>query len=305
MIDFKPVTLSDREWIERCLRVEDSRSSDFNFTNILLWGEDFGLKAALVCDRLAFRSELDGVSAYSFPVGPGDMRAAVLELTRDAQERGDPFILQSITADNAEKIDILFPCLFDFEPDRDYFDYVYSAERLAAVSGKHLHAKRNFINRFEMENKWSFEPISASNLALCRQMNEEWIHRHVNEENISEYRGELKAIEKAFSYFEQLRLEGGLLRAGDRVVAFTVGEMQSSDTYIVHFEKAFADIDGAYPMINREFVKYVLSKHPETVYINREDDTGSMNLRKAKLSYLPDFMVEKFTARPKRRCEVC
>ena len=91
-------------------------------------------------------------------------------------------------------------------------------------------------------------------------------------------------------------VEGGLLRSAGKVIAFTVGEVLNSNTYNVHFEKAFAEIQGAYAMINREFVKYIMQIHPEIEYINREEDLGLESLRKAKQSYYPDLMVEKYTA---------
>ncbi len=88
------------------------------------------------------------------------------------------------------------------------------------------------------------------------------------------------------------------MRANGQPVAFTMGEKLCSDTYVVHFEKAMADVEGAFQMVNREFVRFILSKHPEIVYINREDDMGSENLRKAKKSYYPEFLVEKYNAVP-------
>jgi hypothetical protein len=62
------------------------------------------------------------------------------------------------------------------------------------------------------------------------------------------------------------------------------------ETFVVHIEKAFADVQGAYPMINQLFVQHECMKYK---YINREDDAGSEGLRKAKLSYRPLFLVEK------------
>ena len=58
-------------------------------------------------------------------------------------------------------------------------------------------------------------------------------------------------------------------------------------------EKAFADINGAYPMINREFARYIRQKHPNIKYLDREEDMGSEGLRKAKRSYYPHHMIEK------------
>ena len=59
---------------------------------------------------------------------------------------------------------------------------------------------------------------------------------------------------------------------------------------VVHIEKAYADVPGAYTMINQQFVEHVCMDYK---YVNREDDAGSEGLRKAKLSYKPVFMVEK------------
>ena len=55
-------------------------------------------------------------------------------------------------------------------------------------------------------------------------------------------------------------------------------------------------VDGAYNAVNAEFARYLRLKHPEVSFLNREDDMGLEGLRKAKLSYHPDHMVEKHWA---------
>ena len=55
----------------------------------------------------------------------------------------------------------------------------------------------------------------------------------------------------ALRLYKELDQRGGVLRVDGQVVAFTIGEELCDDTFVVHIEKAFADIDGAYPMINQ------------------------------------------------------
>ena len=56
------------------------------------------------------------------------------------------------------------------------------------------------------------------------------------------------------------------------------------------------EIEGAYTMINQQFVQHACMDYK---YVNREEDTGSEGLRKAKRSYRPVFMVEKGWVREK------
>ena len=98
--------------------------------------------------------------------------------------------------------------------------------------------------------------------------------------------------------FDYLNLKGGLICVDGNIAAFTIGEELTEDTFIVHVEKAFTDIHGAYTIINQQFIENDASEYK---YINREEDMGIENLRKAKLSYHPDILLEKYVARFKEQ----
>ena len=126
---------------------------------------------------------------------------------------------------------------------------------------------------------------------MCRELSEKWCDNHVDAD------GDKRALDKAFAHFTELEFEGIILYAeAGYPVAFAMGNRISGDTFDVNFEKAFADVQGAYPMINREFARHIHEHHPEIRYLNREDDMGVEGLRKAKESYHPIFL-EKYIAR--------
>jgi hypothetical protein len=98
--------------------------------------------------------------------------------------------------------------------------------------------------------------------------------------------------------FSKLNLKGGVIVLNGVVEAFTFGEKLNEDTAVIHVEKANPDISGIYSAINRDFCRETWS---ETTYINREEDMGLEGLRKAKESYSPIKMIEKFDVRVKKK----
>jgi len=91
-------------------------------------------------------------------------------------------------------------------------------------------------------------------------------------------------------------MDGILLMDGGKVLAVTMGSRMGPDTFDIHFEKAREDVDGAYTVVNQEFARYLRLKYPDAAYLDREDDMGLEGLRRAKLSYNPHHLVEKFQA---------
>lgn len=294
MIELHPVTLEDKAWIDPLVWAEASSSADYNFGNIYMWDGSFHQLVGRLGDRVIVLPCYDKKPFFAWPVGTGDLAPVMAELASYAREHGFPFTLRGVTKDHLPLLDGLFPGGYRVEPERPLWDYLYSAEKLATLAGKKLHGKRNHINRFEAENDWSFAPMTPADFPECMALLDEW-----NSENPEDRdegaTDEYNAIRRAFESFGPLGLEGGVLRVSGKVVAFTLGEVVCAHTFVVHFEKARADINGAYPMVNREFVRQIRTNHPGVSWINREDDMGHESLRQSKESYHPDAMVEKYT----------
>lgn len=278
-LSFRPIALSDRARAEECLAHSGFFGCEYTFGNNYIWAEAYGVEVCFYEDFYFCRT----ADSFLFPAGGGSTKRAVqLILDWCAENGAEPVI--TADAPHADEIAELFGA--HAEPQRDLFDYVYRAQALAELSGKRYHSKRNHIARF-CENDWSFEPIGAHNLAECAALNDLWRREYAEDE---EMLTELRAVERALASFEALGLVGGLLRAGGKPCAFSFGEGAGS-VFVVHAEKALRNVQGAYAAINRELVR---SLRGEYEFVNREDDAGAENLRKAKLSYHPEFLVEKY-----------
>ena len=184
------------------------------------------------------------------------------------------------------------------DPDlQEVADYVYETEQLAQLHGKKLQAKRNHCNRFEAAYPdYRVLPLTADQLPRCRAFTDEWYRLHFLENDPADYALEQRAIGLAFDHFDALGMTGLVLEVEDEVVAFAMGNPIRPDVFDVNFEKARADMNGPYPMINREFARRIAQEQPQYRFLNREDDMGLEGLRRAKESYIPDLLLEKLLA---------
>ena len=302
MLEFKTLTLADRPWVDEIVMSENSPNADYNFSNMYVWNSSYRQLIARVGDRMITQLHHEQGPAFVFPVGTGPLRPAIDALKEHARLNCFPLVLRGLTEKHMEQLKAEYPCCFEYQEDVSYADYIYLAEKLSTYAGKKLHAKRNHCNRFEAEHPdWEFLPLTRERIPECIDMLDQW-----NEENADRLeksiRFERNALNRAFAAYEALGLVGGVLKENGKVLGFTVGQLTSPDCFVVHFEKAYPDIQGAYPMVCREFAKLLMEKYPQLVYINREDDMGLESLRQSKLSYRPEFLLKKYTARWTNEC---
>jgi len=85
----------------------------------------------------------------------------------------------------------------------------------------------------------------------------------------------------------------GAILIDDKIEALSIGGRLGRNMITVHVEKANTNFRGLYQAINNEFCRHVAFA---AKFINREEDMGIPNLRKAKLSYKPVKLLEKHIA---------
>ncbi len=286
---------ADFGWIHELAGRQNLRNADFSFCNIYCWDHNINSYVGRAGDRLLVKICLNGEPMYLYPVGSGGLLPAVEAMREDARRCGHEFVMRGITEDVLPQIESLYPQPPRLRLDTDYSDYVYMAADLAELAGKRYHGKKNHVNRFSADHEWHFEPITRDNIGLVHDMAARWFV-DMEQEREEDYAGEAEAIRNALRIYFDVGFDGGLIIADGEPAAFTIGEMISGDTLDTHFEKASPHVNGGYTVINQEFAKYMLGKYPGLVYINREEDMGIENLRLAKQSYHPAFLVDKYEA---------
>ncbi len=294
MIDFKPLDIGQKETYDGYLRTAAHRGCGYSFVNLFLWGRQ---NVGFAEGHLVFFSQFGRKSVYGFPVGQGDVKPALDAVMEDARARGIPCRVIGLSKADCDLLDTLYPGKFRFHNDRDYFDYVYDINDLADLKGRKYQKKRNHLNRFRQENpRFELAVITPDNLPEVEALVQRWYEMRLQADPHGDFHMEQAAIKKALRNMDALGLEGLILSTEKGPVAMTLGSFLSEDTFDVHFEKALEIADGAYPAINHGFANYLREKYPQLRFLNREDDMGLAGLRKAKESYCPHHMVEKYWA---------
>lgn len=293
-IDFSRIRLEDRAVYEEHLADEVERGCEFSFANLYLWGRQ---SIAFVDGHIALFSQFDRRSVYPYPLGKGDKRGVLDSIIDDAASRGIPCRITGLGEHAKETLDNLYPGKFRFHTDEGSYDYVYDIDSLADLPGRKYHGKRNHMARFvEANPDYTAEPIDESNIEDARAFADLWYERRLAENPDADFHMERAALERAFRDFKALALEGLMLRTAEGVVAITMASRMSHDTFDVNFEKARADVQGAYVAINCSFARYIREKFPDVRYLDREEDMGLEGLRRAKQSYHPHHRVKKYWA---------
>ena len=294
MINFQPVSLEHKTLYNKYLFEDNNRSCEFSFANIYLWGQQ---NLAFLHDHVLLLSHFGEYTVYPYPIGSGDKKTVLDAIIADAKEREIPCCLSGLRKEDIDTVELLYPGRFRTHCNRDSFDYVYSIEDLADLKGRKYHRKRNHISRFQsVFPKYTTEPLTTKNIALAKQLAEEWYHTKLSDKPDNDFSMEQAALNMALLHYEELDMEGLLLRNQEEILAFTLGSYLSSDTFDIHFEKAKPGFENAYPVMNNEFAKHIHRKYSEIKFLDREEDMGIEGLRKAKESYYPHHMKEKCRA---------
>jgi len=290
----RPLVLEDRDLLQRLFGALQPEQSEFTFTNLFIWREAYQLRLSRVGDALAvFSWRADPEDSFVFPPLGQEADAATARrcLEHMAAEGHHPRLCRATKQDIARlRLDERD---FAIESDREQWDYVYLVQDLIELRGNRYHAKRNHIEQFTAQHRFQYRPLTPDLVTQCQELQDRWCDdKHCD--LVGSLRAEARAVKEVLEKAEQLGVTGGGIEVEGKVEAFTLGELLNADTVVIHIEKANAAFHGLYQVMNQQFLQHAW---PAVLHVNREQDLGIEGLRRAKESYYPDHMVEKFTVK--------
>ena len=296
-IEFRKPVMEDKALVTGYIKQKKTRSCEDTFGNLLLWARFYNIRIAEV-EGMLVSAIMGETLSFHYPYGVGDAKKCIESLMEYSEEQGQEFRMHCVTPEEFEELESLFPGEFEIEYDRDIADYVYEAEKLRNLSGTKYHGKKNHVNKFKKTyENWEYISMTGEHAEEAFQLLLKWKELNACMEN-HEKNAESCVASNYLRLFDELDVCGGILRVNGQAAAFSIGEQVCDDTMVVHIEKALTEYEGAYTMINQQFVEHECQ---HVTYVNREEDTGDEGLRKAKLSYRPVFMVEKGTVKRKKK----
>jgi len=294
MGSFEPITLKDRDRISRYLRIyPDNETSEYSFTNLFIWSGVENIEWRESDGIMCLRTWAGGVLRYLMAFAPEDRFNEALDTAiATSAEAGRPFFMHSLPDWYREKMEAHMPGRFTFAREPHMDDYVYRAKDLIKLPGKKYHAKRNHINRFmnEYGGRYIYAPYEESMAGACMEIYNRWLS---GQRDPAPLCGERDSVACAIANAEALGVVGGVVLIDGVPQAFSLGERLTSDMAVIHIEKANPAIHGLFSVINRDFAANAFS---DAAWINREEDMGDEGMKRAKLSYRPARMIEKYRA---------
>ena len=298
------MNLLDFKYLENNLQTQDLYASDVCLANLFLLQQKYNTWLKIK-DNVLFRYYYgsENRTGYGFPLplkdAPQDWLKSALEfIIEDArtQQRKLAFCLVS-----REQKDLLNSCLekyfnkkISWKTNRDDCDYIYLKDNLAQLPGSNYQKKRNHVSRFNRiyGDDWEFKDFPQNDIVKdILFIAQKWYQEKDGDEK-PVLKLELESIAQALENAQLLNFTGGVLYIQGKPAAMTLASPVGPSVLDVIYEKAIEEYEknGVYAVINQQFAK----RCGQYLYLNREEDMGVEGLRKAKLSYKPSMILEKF-----------
>ena len=298
------ITIQNRPVLEEYLNGFEYKTSGLSFSAMYMWRDSnmfsWDIMGEYMCVAGISHLELEEgiILPFLFPpltrtgaYDKDELRRSIFLAREHFEKAGQPFSLRLVPVHLVEIIREAVPEL-KWQDDRPNYDYIYRTQDLIDLKGRDFHGKKNHLNYFKKTYEYEYVELTSAMAEEAMEFIAEFNERKdVPEHEKEMLRFEEEAMRDVLLNLEAVGYSAGAIRIDGKIEAIAIGGRLGSNMITEHVEKANVNYRGLYQAINNEFCKHVASR---AKYINREEDMGIPNLRKAKLSYRPCKLLEKY-----------
>lgn len=302
----REIKIEDRDYLEQYLGSFEYKTSGLSFTSLYMWREINQFSYKQIGDYLCIGAvnNLEPEMDVSFIFPPltktgcyesESLRDTIIKARDHFESKGEKFSMMLVPFHMMGIIQKAMPNELGFVADRPNFDYIYDTQDLIDLKGRAYHSKKNHLNYFKKKYEYEYIELTSDMAADAMRFIDEFNKRkkiddpHERELLLMEE----EAMRDVFANIESVGYLAGAILIDGKIQALSIGGQLGHKTVTVHVEKANTEFRGLYQAINNEFCKHVAS---HVKRINREEDMDIPGLRKAKLSYNPVKLIEKYSA---------
>ncbi len=289
-LNFRELKHDDIEIIRTFFTDARSHLCDYTIGGLYMWIDYYHYTIAIEHNTL-FISEQQpsGERVYWLPIGAMSHEQSICRLLEHCESLGEELILFPAQQYIVRELSRSFE-LGSVEVVEGRSDYIHRAAEFALFAGRKYSKKRNHAKRFLRENpNYTVEELGVQHIESLIAF-----HTSINSESdqseLRLYEG--SEVVKSLRNYTLYGYEGVVLMSEGMICGFCYGTVVG-DMLFVHAEKCDKSLTGCTQVLASEYVKRMLTHYPTLKWLNREDDMNIPNIRRAKESYHPDYMLHK------------
>lgn len=255
------------------------RIADYSFAYLYIHRNVYNFRVAFEPFPCAAGRTPDGFDFFMPLVEPDMQNSSII-----TEAVGD---IGAIFPVHEDKVHIFENAASRIEVNRDDSDYIYSIDKLKDYRGRKLHGQKNLLNRFFKNYSFTVLPLSHDNTKDVMAILEKWQADSALSRDSTDY----NYCSEAVLLGDEIGLSGYIFYVEGEPAGFISGEIRNSDTFTVFFSKGIKTVKGIYQFM----FNYAARAMPDEIkFFNFEQDMGIEGLRKFKLSYNPDYLLDKY-----------
>lgn len=305
MLTFRPIQIDDQIIIDKFIAKCPTHQSDYSLATLILWTELDDIKICVtekalyltgcidenfacfspLCDILYYPEAFNELREYCRNIDKilnvwyctRPQIAALLESESITQEESDNLLKRP-------RFKTKELCI---KNDRNQAEYCYYPDNLINLEGKKYHNKKNRLSLFHRtyDGRYEIRAMTDEDYEGISKLIIDW-----NRMRGYDYHDELNRLKIIMDNKSVLGVEFHLLIIDGNIAGMTMFQKLKNNVGVVSFEKCNAEHLQGFSVLNW----YEAGVLRDCVVVNRQEDMGIEGLRRAKMSFNPDEMVEKF-----------